>query len=152
MGGKRVIEAGFVARLTEAHKGKLQYLFGFSGMNENVHVICFDCGKNWWGVACNLVAKNKPKGCPVCADKSRSLKKTKTTEQYIMELYSVHGDRYRPVGDYLGAMTKNPHLCTQCNETWDVKPTNLLSGRGCPICADTCFDPNKPAITVLIHI
>ena len=105
MGGKRVIEAGFVARLTDTHEGRIGYLFGYNGVAEKAHVICFDCGHDWWARANNLVAKNKPMGCPACADKS------KTTEQYIEDLRSVHGDRYRPLGDYINARTKTPHHC-----------------------------------------
>lgn len=214
MCSRRVIEAEFVARLTEAQEGRLRYLFGFNGMIEKAHVICFDCGHDWWARACNLVDKSKPKGCPACAHKSkpteqyiedlraihgdryhlvgdyinartktphhctdcnetwdvtpnnllrgqgcptcgyktRILKKTKTTEQYIRELYSVHGDNYYLVGDYHGAKTKTTHICTGCSETWDGLPDNLLHGRGCPTCSESGFDPNAPAICYYLRV
>ena len=212
--GKKVIEAEFVVRLTETHKGIVGYLFGFSGMTKKAHAICFDCGHDWWAMASNLVAKDKPTGCPVCADqsktteqyiedlrsvhgdkyhlvgdyinartktphhcnqcnetwnikpnsllngqgcfscghKSKALKKTKTTEQYIEELRSVRGDRYRIVGDYLGTRTKTPHHCNQCNETWDIMPDSLLQGKGCPTCSERGFDPSKPAICYYLRV
>ncbi len=64
MCAKRVIEAEFVARLTDAHEGIIGYLFGYSTMSEKAHAICFNCGHNWWARADSLVAKNKPTGCP----------------------------------------------------------------------------------------
>ena len=153
MGGKRtVIEAEFVARLTDAHEGRTGYLFGYNGMAERAHVICFDCGHNWWARAGGLVDKYKPSGCPTCGHKYRALKRFKTTEQYIEDLHSVHGDLYDLVGDYLGTMTKTLHNCKQCNETWDVTPSNLLQGNGCPTCADYSFDPSKPAICYYLRV
>ena len=131
----KVIEAEFVARLTDTHEGRVGYLFGYSWMVKKVHVICFNCGHNWWAAAYKLVRKDKPTGCPACAAKSRSLNLSKPTEQYIEELCSVHGDRYHLVGDYINTHTKTPHHCTGCNETWDVRPYNLLKGHGCPTCA-----------------
>ena len=135
MCSKKIIEAEFVARLTDAQEGRTGYLFGFNGMHEKAHVICFNCGRNWWARASDLVKKDKPKGCLDCGQKSKALKMSKTTEQYIDDLRSVHGDLYHPVGDYINEYTKIPHHCTGCNETWDASPTNLLRGIGCPTCA-----------------
>ena len=134
--GARITEAEFVARLTDTHEGRIGYLFGYSIMHKKAHFICFDCSHDWWALAHNLVKKDKPRGCPTCAQKSRVLSQTKTTEQYIEDLRSVHGDRYRLVGDYINNRTKTLHHCNQCNETWDALPDNLLKGAGCPTCGD----------------
>ena len=143
----KVIEAEFVARLTEAHEGRIQYLFGYWGMNEKAHVICFDCGHNWWSLAKSLVAKNKPSGCPACGDKSMILKQSKTTEQYTEDLRSVHGNKYHLVGDYINTQTKTTHHCNNCNDKWDVMPSSLLRGYGCPTCGEKSRTLNKTKTT-----
>ena len=155
MGRTRVIEAGFVARLTEAHKGKLQYLFGFSGMNEKVHVICLDCGYDWWGKACGLVEKSKPKGCKKCYHRRRSKEKILTKEQHINNIFLAHGDDVFLKGDFINTKVKTEYGCVKCNETFKAIPSDVTrkkGPRGCPTCAKYGFDPNAPAICYYLRV
>ena len=156
MGRPKVTEIEFVARINAAHEGRLQYIFGFNGMSKKLHVRCLVCGRDWWAKACSLVLKPMPKGCTPCGAKAMASKQSKTrlknTDKYIKELKSIHGDKLYLVGKYLGAHKQITHHCNQCNEPWDVSPTSILSGSGCPTCSNHGFDPSKPPICYYLRV
>lgn len=73
-------------------------------------------------------------GCKKCADEINGRLRIKTTEEFINDSISVHGDEY----DY--SKTKyngcNERVIITCKKHGDFsqKPTYHLSGNGCPLC------------------
>jgi hypothetical protein len=55
------------------------------------------------------------------------------------------------LGRYTKAHTNISHLCKVCNKPWDVAPTEIKSGSGCPNCAEYGFDLRKPAILYIVE-
>ena len=53
--------------------------------------------------------------------------------------------------EYKGSMTKILHRCQKGHE-WKTHPESVLSGSGCPSCAKTGFDPNKPAMLYYLRV
>lgn len=64
--------------------------------------------------------------------------KTKTHEKYVEELIEKNPD-VEVIGIYCGAHIKIPHRCKKCGNVWDAKPSNILSGRGCPSCSKELY-------------
>lgn len=60
----------------------------------------------------------------------------KTTEQFREELALVNPN-IEFLGEYLGCHTKALCKCKICGHEWEVRPGNLLSGKGCPKCKIT---------------
>lgn len=58
----------------------------------------------------------------------------KTHVEYEKDVFRVHGDKIIVIGMYEGNRTKIKHKCNKCEHEWDVMPTNISSGRGCPGC------------------
>jgi hypothetical protein len=58
----------------------------------------------------------------------------KTHEEFVQELYKLHGDEYKLLGTYI--TSKDPvyteHMI--CGYRWDVLPNALLAGKECPRC------------------
>lgn len=59
----------------------------------------------------------------------------KTTEQFKEDLIAK-GIKYVPLDEYVDANTKIRFKCNECGHIWAARPTNILSGRGCPSCRD----------------
>ena len=59
----------------------------------------------------------------------------KSNEEFIKELKEKKIE-YKPLEKYDGASKKILFQCNQCGNIWGAKPTNILSGRGCPKCRD----------------
>lgn len=58
----------------------------------------------------------------------------KTHEEYVSELADKNPN-VEVVGEYVDAKTKILHKCNIDGYEWDVTPSNMLSGKGCPKCA-----------------
>lgn len=69
-------------------------------------------------------------GCPACA----RLSQRKTHEQYIAEVAEISSHKIEVLGRYAGDSVKITHRCTTCSWKWDVLPTNVIAGHGCPRC------------------
>ena len=57
-----------------------------------------------------------------------------TTEQFVERLKTIT-NTIEVIGEYKRSTTKVLCRCLICNNTWNVTPNDLLSGRGCPQCA-----------------
>ncbi len=56
-----------------------------------------------------------------------------TTNQYITQISKYH---IKCLGEYINYHTKIKHQCGECGHIWNVAPTSIKSGRGCPKCAN----------------
>lgn len=65
---------------------------------------------------------------------NKSNKKKKTTDQYTNEL-NEKNILIKPLEAYDGANLKILHKCLKCNFEWNVAPSSILQGTGCPECA-----------------
>jgi len=59
----------------------------------------------------------------------------KTNEQFLQNLYNVHGNKYTPLELYKGSNIKINIKCNICNNNFLMRATELLKGHNCPICA-----------------
>ena len=57
----------------------------------------------------------------------------RTQQQFEQELAEKFPD-LKVVGTYSGASTKVKIECKVCNYCWDIRPHDLLRGKGCPQC------------------
>ncbi len=117
-------------------------------------------GRAWTGADTKYLRETYPvKGMKHCAQvlnrtemsiqkKAQKLRiqapgRLKTHSQYINELENKH-ILYIPIEEYAGTETPILHRCIKQHE-WKVRPKDIFSGYGCPTCAHTGIDRNKPA-------
>jgi hypothetical protein len=56
------------------------------------------------------------------------------------------------IDDYSHSMKKTKFRCLKCSEVWETRSTDVIHVKnGCPKCAKTGFNPNKPAYCYLIQ-
>ena len=72
-------------------------------------------------------------GCKLCATIKLSDNRRKTTKEYIQECKEKGLDL--PIESYVNNSTKIKHKCKKCGNIYMKKPSNHLSGQGCPNCA-----------------
>lgn len=72
-------------------------------------------------------------GCPKCRYKKIGQKQKKTHEGYVKELNNLNHN-IEVVDAYIDTKTKIKHKCKICNHEWNVRPRDILVGRGCPEC------------------
>ncbi|MDB9950268.1 hypothetical protein OAD56_02560 [Gammaproteobacteria bacterium] len=85
-------------------------------------------------------------GCPKCSGRN------KTTEMFIEEAQLIHGDSYDYSWvEYDSARSKLKILC-KTHDFFEQTANDHLSGRGCPSCAVTGFNPDKPGLVYYVRV
>ncbi len=73
-------------------------------------------------------------GCPECAKVSNAVSRTKTSEQFAIELKQIN-PTITILTPYEKAQKRIDVQCNICGYSWSPLPYGLLSGRGCPHCS-----------------
>jgi hypothetical protein len=69
--------------------------------------------------------------CVVCAN----LKNRKTHNEFLDDVYSLVGDDYSVMSEYLHSLEPVDMLHSKCGNIYSVKPSFFLGGNRCPKCA-----------------
>lgn len=99
-------------------------------------------GHNWRVTPDNIL---KGRGCPDCSGNKKH-----TDSSYLSKLLERRIYNYIPVESIINSSTPILHKCLSCNNTWKVRPYDIMQGKGCPSCAKTGFDSSKEAILYFV--
>ena len=75
-------------------------------------------------------------GCPMCASEKLRAYHLKSENQYIAELKEINPDIILR-DQYVGTHINTLHECLICGCEWKPRPSNILSGYGCPRCSES---------------
>ena len=92
---------------------------------------CKKCGLVWEIRPNNLLSGY---GCPKCGIEKRAQSQSKDNADFIAEMSKIN-PKITIQEEYKGARQPRMGKCNTCGHTWKAAPTNLLKGKGCPICA-----------------
>lgn len=104
----------------------IEVIGDFINLQNRVKVKCNICNHEWNPIANSLLQGNK---CPLC----NLTNNRKTHEQFIKDLLLINKN-ILVLDKYLNSTTKIKVRCLLDGNEWYVKPANLLSGNGCPLC------------------
>lgn len=125
----------WVIKACKTHGDKYDYSkVEYKGWKDKVCIICPEHGE-FWQRPSEHIRKNKPSGCPQCGKIYAQTYSLKTTEQFIKDSISVHGNKYDySKVEYINAKTKVCIICPEHGEFWQT-PNQHQQGSGCPKCA-----------------
>lgn len=128
--GKRKTENEFKVEM-DSKNPYVDILSHYVNDKTKVKVRCRACGHEWDATPNNLL---KGKHCPKCAKIERAINRTKSNEDFLLQIQSINPlieiqESYK--ADAVPLMVK----CKKCSYSWKVRPSNLLQGSGCPRCA-----------------
>lgn len=75
-------------------------------------------------------------GCKECGNERIREKNIKSHNEYMKDLRLVNPD-VEVIGEYRGSNTSILHRCKIDGYEWLAKPSNILSGKGCPQCNES---------------
>ncbi len=104
-----------------------------------IECICKICSNKWFPKPNTLLSGY---GCRKCGYNINFQKMRKTHSDFVAELANINQD-IKVIGKYINHKTKIECSCNVCKNIWFSTPDILLSGHGCPKCA------NKKIITNL---
>lgn len=98
---------------------------------------CLDCNYIWSSTPTNVLSNSGC--CPKCNPK---IKRNRTTDDYKSELF-MKNPNIEVIGDFINTKTNILHKCKSCGYKWNANPSNILSGSGCPNCANKKRNINR---------
>ena len=122
----------FIEKAIKIHGDKYDYSkVEYINYNTKVCVICPIHGE-FWITPSNHLNKTKPRSCPKCAHPCYR----KTTDEYVKEAISKHGDKYDySKTKYVNNTTKVCVICPIHGEFWVNPEKHIHRGDGCPLCS-----------------
>lgn len=102
----------------------------YHGVDNKIKCKCSVCNDEFETTPYVLLHGKSGNGCRKCAGT-----KKKTHEEYIQEL-SNKGILVDVIEKYNGYNHKILHKCKKCEYEWKAKPSNILYGNLCPVCAN----------------
>lgn len=106
----------------------IEILETYINARQNINCNCLICGRKWSPTTTSLTTG---RNCPKCAGKEK-----KTTDEFVSEM-KVKNPNLEILGEYDGNKESIETLCLKCKHTWYPKPSDLLSGYGCPKCNES---------------
>ena len=101
-------------------------------MKEPLEFQC-KCGNHFYRNFHNI-RNQKSYYCNSCSKQQFSDNCKLSHDDYLKRLSNKGIRNIIPIEKYQTAKTKILHKCTVCNYKWEVTPSNILSGYGCPRC------------------
>jgi len=127
-------------------KSTLQFIDDLREVNSDIELLsdyisnktaitcrCKIDGTIWNGLPNNLL---RGEFCPTCGAKSRAFLKTKTNDEFLIEMKSINQDVIF-LDSYTGGRNPLRCKCKKCNNLWESTGSKLLSGYGCPVCNES---------------
>ena len=138
----RLTHAEVVARISDNFADKITVLGQYRSSAAHLPVRC-QCGHQWAPKARTLLGGG---GCTRCAAVERGEKRALTQDEFITRITSNFAGKITVLGQYKNAFIRIAVSC-QCGHRWSPLAMSLLASHGCANCAESGFQPNKPAIT-----
>ena len=123
----RKTQAEYVAQIQALHEGRIEVLGDYINNCTKIRHRCTVDGYEWDIRPAALISNGQ--GCPVCSGYN------KTHSKYCEQIQELHEGRIEVIGTYSSALVNTLHRCTIDGHEWSPTPTDMLRGRGCPVCA-----------------
>ncbi len=98
---------------------------------------CLKCGHSWSPTPSNVFGGS---GCPECAKRNRSKSVSKVSDEEWDARAKKANISWRG-GAPTHSRIKHPAICNSCGFEWEVLPSNISKGSGCPSCSKNAKVP-----------
>lgn len=128
------------------NKTQEEYVAELKIKNQNIEVVgqyinaktkilhrCKIHNVEWMAIPDNVLRGCGCNQCKIDKDITNIKKRQKTHKQYIEELIDKNAF-IEPLEQYIDGKTSILHKCNICGNIWSARPSNILSGYGCPLC------------------
>lgn len=130
---QRKTSSVFQKEVKAVHGDAVEVLGSYVNCRSKIHCRCTICGNSdWFPRASHLL---EGQSCPECKKKRHSSIMAKTSAAFIAEVSTLHGGKYKILGEYTKGSEKIETVCTICGNTWFPRASKLVEGTGCPNCA-----------------
>jgi hypothetical protein len=132
---RRTNKNDFILESKEKFGNKFDYTFTNYTIERNKVIIkCNDCN-DIFDVRAASHLHNIYGGCQTCYEKDAGRHLLKTQEQFLVEAYAVHKNKYDySLSIYIGGKNSIIIKCNTCNDLFQQRASIHLEGHNCPLC------------------
>ena len=147
-GNKKLDTKSFIEKATAVHGFKYSYdKVIYKHAHAKIKILCPTHGPFEQSANSHLQGN----GCHGCAVESKADTRRATNGQFIEKAREAHGEEYDySLVDYVNAHSKISVICPT-HGPFEQTPNNHLQGKGCPSCANSGFNPDKPASLYILR-
>lgn len=113
------------------HAQDIEILGTYKNNKTKIECKCKKCEHEWTTEPNTLLRGH---GCPKCGTRRGTQKQTMTQKEFTSKLKQINTN-IEILGTYKTNKTKIRTKCKVCGHEWEVRPSNLLNGHGCPKCS-----------------
>ncbi|MCR5450362.1 MAG: hypothetical protein K6F23_13315 [Solobacterium sp.] len=125
-GNRHYTNAEFTSMVALANPN-FELLEPFKRNDKSILCRCKKCGYRWKASPVNLLEKRA--GCPKCTGHKKY-----TTDEFYEKMRLINPNVTLLEPYPVNNKTKILCLCNNCGNRFSMRPNNLLSGQGCPVC------------------
>jgi hypothetical protein len=123
---RRKTHEEFIEQVFDLVKDEYTVLEKYKTTNEKIKFIHNACNREFYMCPKDFLRGHR---CHTCNGGI-----IKTHEQFIKEVYELHGNEYIVLDNYKNSSTKIKFRHQKCNLEFYMTPSNFLAGKGCPEC------------------
>jgi predicted nucleic acid-binding Zn-ribbon protein len=129
---KRITFENFKTRANEIHLNLYGYeISEWVDRNTEIDILCKECNKIFNQLPSSHL---NGRGCPDCANKSRSTSQRKSDDIFLAELVNRRGDRYLYLKTKYNGATELITVTCRTHGDFDQRADIHLAGANCPLC------------------
>ena len=129
-GGSRKLNQEIFVKQMNFINPDIEIIGSYINLDTKIACHCKVCGNDWSATPYHLKAGE---GCPVCRKKECSQNLALGMEEFKRRMKEID-DTIEISGEYINNRTHIHCHCKVCDHEWTAMPTNLLAGKGCPVC------------------
>ena len=99
-------------------------------MRHKLKCKCLIDNNEWEALPQNLLNGH---GCPKCSARNASERNIKSNEKFVQDIHTI-SPNITILSTYKNSTSKIKCKCSICKNEWGTVASNLISGKGCPIC------------------
>lgn len=124
---KRKTNEEFIKEVYELVGDEYTFLEEYTNARTKIRCKHNECGHEWEILPSDFLRYTR---CPKCHVHGNF----KGNDSFVKEVYNLVGDEFKFLEKYKGSDTKIKCRHSKCGHEWRVKPSQILSGYGCPWC------------------
>lgn len=132
MGAKKKTHEEFVKEVYDLVGDEYTIWGTYININTHIDIKHNKCGHIYSVQPANFLSGTR---CPICTKQENNNKLRKTYKQFMDDVYTLVGNEYTVLGDYINSKTSIEIRHNRCGHIYQVRPSNFLSGKRCPACA-----------------
>lgn len=115
------------------HNKCIPHMNTFTDSATRMKFTCSVCGRDYYRKPNDIFNKKIIQPCLFCLVEEQRRKRTKSTEQFIIDAKKIHGDKYDYSNtEYIKSDKKVDVFCKDCGRMFSIEANSHLQGHGCP--------------------